>query len=79
MNKIFNYNSILVAENGQNYLLKNEIEIYEKFLKSFLKDRQLVILFSKNTIDSILLYVSQYFNKVKRITKFVFLSTEKIM
>jgi len=59
---MFNYNSTLIGENGQKYLLKNIIEQSNLFLNSFLKKGELIIFLCNNTIDSISLYVS-FINK----------------
>jgi long-chain acyl-CoA synthetase len=58
MNNMFNLNSILIAENGQKFLLKNRIEESDLFINSFLKKRELIFFLCNNTIDSISLYVS---------------------
>ena len=62
MNNMFNLNSILIDENGQNFLLKNRIEESDLFINSFLKKRELIFFLCNNTIDSISLYVS-FINK----------------
>ena len=62
MNNMFNLNSILIGENGQNFLLKNRIEESDLFINSFLKKRELIFFLCNNTIDSISLYVS-FINK----------------
>ena len=59
---MFNYNSILIGENGRKYLLKNIIKQSDLFLNLFLKKRELIVLLCNNTIDSISLYVS-FINK----------------
>ena len=59
---MFNLNSILIGENGQNFLLKNRIEESDLFINSFLKKRELIFFLCNNTIDSISLYVS-FINK----------------
>ena len=55
---MFNENSILIGENGKEYLLKNIIEQSDLFINSFLRKRELIIFLCNNTIDSISLYVS---------------------
>jgi len=59
---MFSLNSILIGENGQNFLLKNRIEESDLFINSFLKKRELIFFLCNNTIDSISLYVS-FINK----------------
>ena len=58
MHNMFNENSILIGENGKEYLLKNIIEQSDLFINSFLRKRELIIFLCNNTIDSISLYVS---------------------
>ncbi len=62
MNNLFNLNSILLGEDGKNFLLKNIIEKSDSFINSFLKKRELVLFLCNNTLDSISLYVS-FINK----------------
>ena len=59
---MFNLNSILVAENGQNIFLKDIVRESDIFINSFLKKRELIFFLCNNTIDSISLYVS-FINK----------------
>ena len=54
---MFNENSILIGENGKEYLLKNIIEQSDLFINSFLRKRELIIFLCNNTSNRDIIYV----------------------